>query len=80
MGKVRQLRTRDQLLTSLEESGLTVAGLAERLGVPRTALSDMLHGRHKGRRGRAHDLAVFFRLKTGTITKLTHLEKMRAPL
>jgi len=71
-------KTREQVLAELDEAGTTVTELAERLDVPRESLSALLHGHHKGRNGRAHDLAVYLGLKTGAIRHLTHLKSKHA--
>lgn len=63
-------KTREQVLAELDKAGTTVTDLAKEIGVPREAVSDLLHGRHKGRRGVAHDIAVYLNLKSGSIKHL----------
>lgn len=68
-------RTREQVLSDLDATGTTVTELADQLQVKRTALSDVLHGRNKGKRGVGHDLAVYLGFKSGSIRHLTHLKR-----
>ena len=65
-----KIKTREQVLAELDEAGTSITDLAKEIGVNRESVSDLLHGRHKGRRGVAHDVAVYLQLKSGSIKHL----------
>lgn len=64
---MNQLKTREQVLQEFDQRGESISSWARAHGLPRQIVCDLLHGRVKGRRGKAHAAAVLLGLKQGVL-------------
>ncbi|WP_369629290.1 MULTISPECIES: DNA-binding protein [unclassified Variovorax] len=64
---MKQLKTREQVLQEFDERGESISAWARSNSLPRQIVCDLLHGRVKGRRGKAHTAAVLLGLKQGVL-------------
>lgn len=64
---MNQLKSREQVLQEFDQRGESISNWARAHELPRQIVWDLLHGRAKGRRGKAHDAAVLLGLKQGVL-------------
>ena len=62
-------KTLDQVRDELWRQGLTVAQWSRDHGYRREQVSDVLHGRAKGRNGASHEIAVLLGVKDGDLSR-----------
>ena len=58
-------RTARAIRAELDRRGMSIADLAREIGYPAEAVVNVLSGRVRGSRGRAHNIAVALGLKRG---------------
>ena len=59
------LKTREQVRQEFDRQGMTVARWARENNCRQTACYEVLYGKHKGKRGEAHRVAVLLGIKDG---------------
>lgn len=67
----KPIKTADQVMQELRQRGITLSEKARQLGVKRTTVVDVLHGRAKGHYGEAHVVAVRLGIKDGEVIEQT---------
>lgn len=60
--------TPEQARAALDRQGISLAEFCRRHDLNSNLVSDLLNGRKKGRRGKAHRAAVLLGIKEGTIS------------
>ncbi len=60
--------TPEQARAALDRQGISLAEFCRRHNLNSNLVSDLLNGRKKGRRGKAHQAAVLLGIKEGTIS------------
>ncbi|UZR27467.1 helix-turn-helix domain-containing protein [Methylococcus mesophilus] len=63
------LYTPEQLRKELDSKGVTVESFAKAKSLDPRLVRDLLNGRIRGRRGKAHDHAVIMGLKDGEVSQ-----------
>ncbi|MGH8570005.1 MAG: DNA-binding protein [Gammaproteobacteria bacterium] len=61
--------TAEQVRHQFNREGISISEWAKKHGVPPRQVFEVLAGRNKGNRGRAHDIAVLLRMKRGTLRR-----------
>ena len=64
---MRNLKTAEEVRADLVRLGKTVRQVAKEIDVSERIIFDLLRGRIKGRRGKAHRAAVLLGMKDGVI-------------
>lgn len=62
-------KTPEQVKAEFERTGISIAKWAEAQGFDRYTVYGVLSGRHKGSRGKTHQIAVALGLKKGVIVE-----------
>ncbi|WP_311972110.1 DNA-binding protein [Pseudomonas baltica] len=60
--------TLEQARAELDRRGVTIVDFCREHGLNKNLVSDLLHGRKKGRRGESHRAAVLLGIKDGVIS------------
>lgn len=69
---MQKIKTPEEVRASFERSGTTIVEWARAHGFTRQVVTDVLHGRLKGKRGAAHKVAVLLGIKDGVIVEDEH--------
>lgn len=59
------MKTAERFIEELDRRGETICAWADRFGIKRHVVFDLLRGRGKGRRGESHRAAVLMGMKKG---------------
>ena len=65
--QVRNVKTAEEVRADLVRRGKSVRQVAKEIGVSERIIFELLRGRIKGRRGKAHRAAVLLGMKDGVI-------------
>lgn len=63
------LLTPEQARAKLDREGISIAEFSRKHGLNKNLVSDLLNGRKKGKRGKAHRAAVLLGIKDGVISE-----------
>jgi gp16 family phage-associated protein len=63
------LLTPEQARAALDRKGISIAEFSRTNGLNKNLVSDLLNGRKKGKRGKAHKAAVLLGIKEGEVAQ-----------
>lgn len=63
------LLTPEQARAALDRKGISIAEFSRNNGLNKNLVSDLLNGRKKGKRGKAHKAAVLLGIKEGEVAQ-----------